>query len=190
LLADKDQIDSEEAHFEYEAQKDALSNCYRTALGMADVEVRKRVATRFATMLRTESGGVINTFAELFFRASDIQDLLLPDRALVRDYLLGRMQDQLSKELLKVLEGIGKVLNPSDVGKFIDAVIRSVLRKSSFTARAVGFLERECELMEENVKEALQKRLGEWRTVVERRGDESAIEAIKTLSAAAEDIPF
>jgi hypothetical protein len=191
LPATQEKLSTEE-YFMLGHIRGAISACFRTALGIVDVSLRQQVVGRFATIIRAESGGTIDQYGELFFRARDLNDLSVPDRALVKDHLFGRMKTGLTQALLEMLEGIGAHLEKRDAARYIDPFARAVTRQRGGIplSTAVGFLERQSAVTNGEVDEAVRKRLEEWKRVVAEKNDESDIRAVDSLIAAAEGFPF
>jgi len=170
----------------------ALAMCFRTALGLVDDAVRQRVIARFPAIIRSETDAVIDAYGERFFRASDMDFMAPDDKALVKAHLFGRMKRGTNEKVLGLLDGIGDQLHVEDALKFIDPIVRAVVRapKTLDVAAAATFLGHEQFMTTREMDAALIKRLEAWKRELTTRKDNEGLQAVETLIEALGDIPF
>ena len=172
-----------------------LTLCFRTAFEAAPEDLKKKVAKRFVTILKEESGGVVLSYSTAYFRASDLQYLAAKDVDLVRDHLLSQCKSSSSAELFTVLEGMGAHLGKEHVNKFVDPLIRLATSSSGLSTSARVLLEGEFKSTREETDELILKRLQAWIEMYKNGPRPERAAVVEEIKASYEpwadgDIPF
>ena len=157
-----------------------LSTCFRVAFTLASEQTKKRVANRFAEMLRTEASEPIRTYGDAFFRAIDLEFVSPSNLLLIKDHLLARLKDS-PPDALHILEGIGAVLDADDAMRFIDPLVIAYGSVPDFGKPAMKFVAEESGRMPDNTVAPIVSRLHQWREFYEKRGQKDAVEAVERL---------
>lgn len=107
--------------------KDRLTTAYRIILDSVGTDLRKRVASEFVRVLREADGGRVVEYGGAFFVAPDLEFVPAQNQAMVREHLLGRVGSLYSRNTLRLVAGIGKYLHPTDVLKWLDPFVRTLV---------------------------------------------------------------
>ncbi len=106
--------------------KPALVICFRTSFENADENLKKKVSSWFARIIREESDAIISSYGIAFLRASDMKYMDPEDAEIVKQHIFGQMKNNINSTILETISGIGSFLNRSDIRAFIDPLIRYV----------------------------------------------------------------
>ena len=174
-----------------------ISNCYRSALDSLPQQDQQRAAEKFAKMIREASADVIQSYGDALFKASDMGLLGQRDAAIVKEYLLSRL-DGLKKGMLKslmnTLSGIGSHLeNDVDVRRFIDPLIRvAVSGDEQESNSASQLIKREFDYASEYEKQQrFETRTGSWVKFGTERGySDEKLAVLKRIANDCFAIPF
>jgi len=192
VLADAAPFDDEE---EFIKLAKLLESAYRIILDTVSPETRKHVAMEFVRVLREEDGERVLDYGNAFFRPSDMEYLTTQNIAMVREHLLGNVPNSQTLISVQRLKGIGKYLESSDVVKWIDPFVRTLVAsgiKESVKEKVRNLLIAEIMNTSEDVNEAISKRLNVWIDHFKREGDADDSEVINKLKKDIEDwwLPF
>ena len=103
----------------------SLTICFRTAFEQASPELKKKVAQNFVKIIKEESDQFLFAYGKLFFRAPDMQYLSANDIEITKNYLLGRLENDI-EGWLSTIAGISKYISDEDVNKLVDPLVRAV----------------------------------------------------------------
>ncbi|MCW3133153.1 MAG: hypothetical protein N2V78_02340 [Methanophagales archaeon] len=170
----------------------AYIQCYRTAFEQAPKALKKKVMDKFVKMLKEESDSIILPYEIAFVRGSDLQYLPQSDAQLVADHLVGRMQTGVTEPLLEALEGIGTFLTESSVNRFVDPLVKAVLRSSDSNLRrlARNRLVSEWYRMPSVIDNLTKARLDAWIDLYRGQDQVGYVEILEEIKAEREEIPF
>ncbi|MDO8207832.1 MAG: hypothetical protein Q7T38_08440 [Gallionella sp.] len=167
-----------------------LESAYRIILDTVSPEIRKRVAMEFVRVLREEDGERVLDYGNAFFRPTDMEYLTTQNIAMVREHLLGNVPNSQTLISVQRLKGIGKYLESSDVVKWIDPFVRTLVAsgiKESVKEKVRNLLIAEITNTSEDVNEAISKRLNVLIDHFKRVGDTDESEIINKLKKDIED---
>ncbi len=171
-----------------------LRAAYRHTLEALPGELQKRIAEKFANMVRVESGDQIQDFGDAFFTASDIIHLKPADATLVTKYLLKRLEGSVGtgQNMFLPLIDIGQFVSDADFPNFIDMLTRWLLKQPpNFSDKALLFLELVFNNVSEIRQEMMSDRVGVLRiTAKDKNYPPQAQERIGELSSKWLYIPF
>ena len=190
VLPDAD-LEADLVGFEEPHMLSALTACFRAAFDQVDKPVQREVATRFATMIRSETDSLLASYGDRFFRAEDMSLLTEDDQAIVKAHIFGRMKQGVKPMMLELLSGIGKHLKKEDVMRFIDPLALAALNESvEVTAVAQLLRVEQAFNTTSEFDDAMTKRLAAWKERAEERKDEAGLKIIEALKNAVDPIPF
>jgi hypothetical protein len=179
----------------HDVSAERLEGAYRIILESVSHDVRKRVASEFVRVLREEDGGDVLRYGEAFFIPADIEFVPQQHKEMVREHLLGRVPNLHTLSSLRLLEGIGEYLQPSDDCKWLDPIIRTLSSntvRENVKQKTREYLLDEASLTSDEFNVAVDKRLDAWIKFYEERKSsenaESARELKKDLNA--QRLPF
>lgn len=157
--------------------------------------MRKRIASEFVRVLREEDGEHVLRYGEAFFRPLDLEFVPEQHKAMVREHLLGRVSSIHTLNTLSLIDGIGAYLQPTDVMKWLDPFIRtlvSTVAKDGVKQRARSHLFEDATLTSGKVDSAIDRRLDEWIRHYENGDAPERAEFVRTLKKelVAQRIPF
>lgn len=158
-------------------------------------DVRKRVASEFVRVLREEDGDRVVKYGTAFFRPADLEFVPPPNQAMVREHLLGRVPTLHILNSLKLIEGIGEYLQPTDVLKWLDPFMSTLVSptiKDSAKHRARVHLLEAAALTSDEVNAAVDRRLDDWIRHYEKGDAPEKCEFVRELKKEliAQRIPF
>ncbi len=172
-----------------------LERAYRVILENVADDVRRRAAEQFVRVLREDDGYRVSTYSSAFFRPEDLRHLSPQARAMVRQYLLGRVGSMHSKESLAYVDGIAEHLAPSEVPGWLDPFVRTL--KSAGTSeglkeRVRKHLVEACLSTNSDVDKAIDQRMNDWIKHLEKGGSAEHAAALEGLKEeiASQRLPF
>lgn len=173
-----------------------LESAHRITLETMPPESRKRVALEFVRVLREADGKSVLNYGKAFFRASDLKFLSKQHIAMVCEHLIGNAPSSHNAESIKYLKGISKYLESSQVLKWIDPIMRTLV--SSSTKEAIKEEVRDYLIVEATsttstqVDKAISKRLEEWINHFIDNEERSSADIIQRIKKDIDDlqIPF
>ena len=141
----------------------AVKSCYRIAFAQASIEVKKKVMANYIATLKEESEQVVSMRTNLL-RASDLEYLSAEDIELAKHHLFSRIDVGVNADLLIILEGIGKYMNPKEVAELVDPIVRMICynRNTSLATKARSFLEQEWTAAPDEIDKKVAQRLNDW----------------------------
>lgn len=170
----------------------SYSYCFRTAFNQCAEELKRKIAERFAQIVREENERIVFVHGFLFFRAHDLKYLNEEDVDLVKKYLLERVgREPLS--WIATLEGIGAYLVREDIIKFIDPLVRTFLdSKANISGAARKLLLDEWDRIPKDAQPLFLQRLSKWIDFYNEKNDFQHALEINNLKSVLEedDIPF
>jgi hypothetical protein len=172
-----------------------LQKAFESIFDEAPPELKTKVAMQFVKVLREGEGEHVIAYGTAFFRASYLQFIPEPNRAMVIEHLLSQASGTHTPESLHRINGIEKFLLPAHADKWLDPFVRTQLRagmreKEKKSARS-HFVFSLNDLPEMTLKKA-EKRFAAWIAHYEREEDTNATEQLRTMLKEAKDndIPF
>jgi hypothetical protein len=105
---------------------ESLSLCFRTAFEGADESTKKKVAEWLVKMFTEGPNEEISTYGFAFFRAKDLSLVSGKEASLIKQYLLGRLKNNVTIQILDTTKGIGKFLEAKDVVDYVDPLVKSI----------------------------------------------------------------
>jgi hypothetical protein len=120
--------DTEDPFAEEDAER--LERAYRVTLETVPDQIRKRVGAEFVRILREEDGHRVLKYSAGFVRPSDLQHVPKQHQAMVREHLLGRVSNVHTNQSLQALDGIAEYLEPTEVQKWVDPFVRTLISSS------------------------------------------------------------
>jgi len=133
--------------------------CYREAINLATNEIKIKAVLYLVRAFKEESDQVVSAYATAFLRASDLSLVSQKDRVLVKDYLLNRLKNDQSSDIIIALDGIAKILETNDIMKFVDPLIIASIRGDG---GARNLLQNEACKVKEDLNKLIFRRLNEW----------------------------
>lgn len=173
-----------------------LESAYRITLETMPPESRKRIALEFVRILREEDGKSVLNYGKAFFRASDLKFLSKPNISMVCEHLIGNSPGSHNAESIKNLGGISKYLEPSQVLKWIDPIMRTLVSssiKENIKEDVRDYLIAEATNTTASlVDKAISKRLEEWIKHFKDNGEKDSEAIVQRLKKDIDDlqIPF
>lgn len=168
-----------------------FEKCFRSAFENATEDRKKKVVTKFVSILKEEDQRTVLTYETAFFIATDLQYLPAEDSALVKEHLISRLQKGINSQLLGAMNGIGPFLTVDDISGFTDACVRAILGATPDTLRGSTreFLQGEYLFMLPSVQERVKKRLEDWIPFLQEKEWNELAQTVKDLMALLEPIP-
>jgi len=178
-----DQYD-EYAH-ERASAAERLAAGYRVILETMPAAFRTRIASEFVRILRDEDGERVLSYGGAFFKPSDIRFVPPQNQAMVREHLLGCVSGTHTINSLNKIAGIAAHLTVSDVSKWVDPFIRTIVSatiKQTVRDRAWEQLAAETFILAPaEVEERVTKRLDDWIAHYEKESSTDKAELIMKL---------
>jgi hypothetical protein len=130
-------------------------------------------------------------YEQVFFRASDLDNATEGDRRLATDHLLDRIKREPNLELLRAAKGVGAFLKSADVNAFVDALVRLSVATGDrpMGKQARKLLEDEALLTPAEVDPLIVRRIRQWESLYEGRGEPDKVAPLANLRFMYE-IPF
>jgi hypothetical protein len=193
--AHQEASESRDPFDDFDDSAERLESAYRAILESVTLSVRKRVASEFVRVLREEDGERVLKYGAAFFRASDLEFVPSQHQAMVREHLLGRVSTFHTLSTLQILEGIGEHLQPTDVVKWLDPFIRTLVSttvKDSVKQSARIHLFEAATLTSDKVDAAIDRRLDDWIRHYEQADAPEKVEFVQELKKDlnAQRLPF
>jgi hypothetical protein len=148
----------------------ALASLYRAGFDSASVDVKKKVARRFVSILKEESEQRVLVHEDQFFRITDLKFVDKKDEKLVKEHLLGRLSHKPTSALLNVIDGWGSVADEADVRNWVDGLVRLAVTDRREAARARSLLEDASWATASKLDPMIVSRLDNWADAFDRRG--------------------
>jgi hypothetical protein len=139
----------------------SMEICFRLAFNVVSSDIKKRVVEKYVGIIKNASENEISTYGNAFFISRDIGYLGDADKELVKKHIFHRLGDILYNSP-KVLEGIGRYLNESDVVAFTDDIVKAITSTNSQASEVRKLVIEEYYNMKTEVKEIFKKRLDVW----------------------------
>lgn len=174
----------------------SLERLYREAFEQAPDEVKQKATKKFVSVLREEAGWKVEAYEEKFFTGTDLEHLSDSERKLVKDHLLSRLKDaEMTPDLIRCVEGLGKFLNLPELGHLVNALVRTVAyaNAGSLIESAAERLDVEYRsYLSEKQQKAVLQRLDVWIDHLRTRDLSPAAARLEKLRSDLEwdDIPF
>jgi hypothetical protein len=186
-------LDEYSAEYVDDARMDTYARLFREVFDLAEVSVKKKVASAFVTVLKEEPGALVRVYEEEFFRAPDLAHFDDDGRSLVKAHLLARLREEATPKVLAVMRGVGEFLTEEDVLSFVDPLVRTAVQASHPLARSARtLLEEEATRTPAEIDPSIIARLEAWERFFQQRSETAAAEIVSEISKAFqwEDIPF
>lgn len=174
-----------------------LTDCFRLTFDAAPSELKQRVVSRYAKVIREDNEYQVLTYGLAFFRSVDLAFVEAPQRDVIREHILGRFKDGVTENHLRLAAGIEKYLDLKAVLSWIDPIIRKVASTATPDAeRAMlrQYLVRGYVNMPQDIADRVLRRLKEWKTIYANRGQTESVIAIASVEDALlpsdDDLPF
>lgn len=183
-------------HFDFfDDESPRLAESHRMILDVGPDELKKKVAQEFVRVLREEDGQRVSTYRDAFFRASDIKSIATDtNRAMAKEHLLGMVGSIHTASSLRVIDGMAGYLTKSDVNKWLDPLVRTVVSqtaKDNIKTRARNEITGAFIETTREIDELIAARLKTWiRTYEERQLGEAAEIAKGLLEDVEGAVPF
>jgi len=116
---------SENEQYEIYVHCTTLANCFHLVFDVVADEIKKKIATRFAQIIRDGSEPEIRMYAKVFFESNHIKYLSPEDEKIVHKYIVHRIAD-LYHEETTLIKGIGYILTKQEAVKFTDATVKTI----------------------------------------------------------------
>jgi hypothetical protein len=97
-------------------------------------DIQAAAAARFVEILKNEDGTTVSTYADAFFQGAYLADVADAHSSMVKEYLLSRMQPTLDILTVDLIKGFEQTLDPVDVVKWVDPIVRVLTAGNSKTA--------------------------------------------------------
>lgn len=148
---------------EYDGER-VVERGFRHALELASDDIKRSVASRFVAVLKEETGEIVNAYSNFLFRVSDLQYLSISEASIAREHLFGRLDQDHSGTLLRVVQGIGPFLSAGDAGKLVDYLVGLLSYRDKATrGLARGLLTEEYRsIRDAPIQTAYITRLNDW----------------------------
>ncbi len=145
-----------------------LRLAYRQTLELLPASGKKKIAERFAKLVREDSGEKIQNYSDAFFYAEEIAHLQPKDAAIVTKYLTTRLEQggsNASEEMLESMVGIEKFISDDDFSTFINNLVRFVLRQQEDSVkRVLSFAGQVFDGLDDAKQQKMQQRAEAWIT--------------------------
>lgn len=168
-----------------------LKLAYRAILETVSPTVRTRVASEFVRVLREEDGDRVLMYSAAFFKPLDIAFVPPPHEAMVREHILGRAPSIHTLYSLELIEGIATFLEPTDVMKWLDPFIRTLVSttvNNNVKIKTRDHLFNAIAFTSSQVDAAVDQRLDEWIRHYEKGGTPEKAEYVRELKKDLVDI--
>lgn len=149
----------------------SFGQCFRKSFEHVDTRAKKRTMKWLVSVLKEKDEKDIISYATSFLRAADLKYLNRADSRLVLEHLLSRLREKPSTGLLDSLEGIGQIIQASEVIKFIDPLVRLMLWDKSLCDQAKSVMEKENLHTSVEIDAKISQRLKEWVDMFVKKGD-------------------
>jgi hypothetical protein len=167
----------------------SFSICFRTAFEQASNELKKKISQNFVRIIKEESDRFLFAYGKLFFRASDMQYLSQDDIEITKNYLFGRLENDL-EGWLSTIAGIGSFISDDEVNKLVDILVRAVNSNDmDLSITAEKRLIDEGSAISGSVGNKFLKRLNDWSVSYRNKKLEKYAIAVDNIKASIE-IPF
>lgn len=171
----------------------SLSKFFRLAFKNASPELQKKVAERFAQIVREESGTLVTFYGEAFFRCGDLKFLAAEDIDMVKRHYLSRLKGYNPEAILKALSGIGSHLSKSEVAKFSDPLVKLAcgsdvpvgVRKDA--SRALSFAISD---MPTDIANAYRARIDQWISTFRGQAFLWKVQTLEQIKTESQAVPF
>lgn len=167
----------------------SFSICFRNSFEQASDHLKQKVAQNFVKIIKEESDQYLFAYGKLFFRASDMQYLSKDDIEITKNYLFGRLENDL-EGWLSTITGIGNFISDDEVNKFVDTLVRAV--NSNDMDLSINVEKRlidEGSAVSDSVKGKFLKRLNDWSATYRNKNLGKYADKIDNINASIE-IPF
>jgi hypothetical protein len=179
---------------DYSVELFDLRRVFRTVFDSVDDELKATVAQRFIQVLREEDGEYVVTYGDAFFLSRDLRYLPENQRAIVKDHIFSRVGSVLTEYGIGRLEGIETFLEPADVHRWVDPIVRAIVSTAlseSAKSDVYTYVTENAWMAPSAVDQAARSRLNMWEKYYASQNRENDAEAIGTLNASwPDDLPF
>jgi hypothetical protein len=167
----------------------SFSICFRIAFDQASDELKKKVSQNFVRIIKEESDQYLFAYGKLFFRASDMQYLSHDDIEITKNYLFGRLENDI-EEWLSAIAGIGRFISDDEVNNLVDILVRAVnSNEMDLSINAEKRLVEEGMVVVGSVEGKFHKRLNDWAVYYRSKNMEKYAIKVENIKASI-DIPF
>jgi len=169
----------------------ALCKCFSIAYQRSSEATKRKVAKRFVSILKEESGQIIFSYGTAFIKAKYLSYLSNEEVLLIKEHLLSRLQKNAEDRIIDALEGIGPYIQKGDVSRFLDPIL-SLINSCEDYATKESAEQRICSeflLTDKAVGEAIMDRLDIWINFYSGKGMKEKSNAISEIKMALE-CPF
>jgi len=179
----------------YDESAERLEGAYRIILESVPTVVRQHVASEFVRVLREEDGGDVVRYGEAFFVPSDIEFVPEQRKEMVREHLLGQVPNLHTLNSLRHLKGIGSHLQPTDIYKWLDPILRTLYTstvKDNIKQKTREYLFDEASYTTDKFNVYIDDRLDTWIKFYEEQNSSEKAESVRELKKDinAQRLPF
>jgi len=169
-----------------------IEKCFRDVFATLDDERKTKVARRFVTILKEESGEQVLTYQTAFFRAPDLNFLATTEVALIKEHLLSRMRDAINVKLCATSRGLVKFLEKGEYLNYFHSLLGGMVnRQRGMREAARALLTEEFWRCPDDIKKDIKEKVQEWEHFYEEKGSEENATLFNDLRADLDDdIPF
>jgi hypothetical protein len=161
---------------------DCLEKGFRRVFASANRDTKRTVVKNFLKIIQEADEDFVLTYEGKFFRASDLHYIEPEERIVIKSHLLGRLEKQLSLDILTAISGLGSELVPDDTAKFANPLIRGVLYSSDrISTEARRLLQEEYSIMNNEVSQKLSELLHDWIRFLEHKNEPALAQKMKQL---------
>lgn len=176
----------------FDETADRIQAAYRIILETVPPEIRTRVASEFVRVLREEDGERVLTYGDAFFKPADLEYVPKQNQALVRAHILGQVSGAHTLDSLAKVRGIARYLEVSEVIKWLDPYIRTLVSSAKEEVKERARLDLEFVSLETSaeIDAAISKRLDDWIRHFDKSGNSVSAEVVRKLQKDMGSIPF
>ncbi|HWR88224.1 MAG TPA: hypothetical protein VN277_07385, partial [Acidiferrobacterales bacterium] len=172
-----------------------LRTAYRIILEFVPTDIRQRIASEFVRVIREGDGDYVLRYGNAFFKPSDLEFIQPQQQAMVREHLLGQMPTLHTSSTLNLIEEFSLYLQPSDIGKWLDPIIRTLVSatvKDKIKQSARVHLLHAAALTSDELNREIDQRLDQWIAHYEAQETPEKVKNMQDLKREIEEqrIPF
>jgi hypothetical protein len=170
-----------------------LRSCYRAVLESSKDELRRRVARGFVQILKQGTADDVSMYLGALFVCADMAWLDQAECDIVKAHVLNRMEHAMETLSIGGIKGIEGHLVRDEVGKWMDAVVRQIVRNRPVDQLVTEWKEYVAEAvasMKKDAADMVRKRLEMWSEHFEKQKVPDMAALMRELATTGTEGPF
>ena len=181
---------------ELEDESDAcvatIEKLFHAAFDVAEPDTKKAVARRFVKVLHEDDEQTVCTYERVFFRAGHLAFLDPDDTRVIREHLVAQLKTSPSVGLFEAALGVGKYLDLSEIGSFVDVAVQVIIDSKKFPMHSVceRFITDLFHTLPVGPNQRVNLRLEQWARFLKQRNRDEDAQRVEGIILISDDEPF